>query len=574
MKKLLFLCIALLALTAHAQKNAPKWIDKQRKAILEVSVYDKSGSLLRTGTAVYLNESGEAIAAYTLFRGAESARVKESDGKTFPVSRIIGADEMYDLVKFRVQVPKKSPYLQLAATQPAVGTTAYRVAFSQGKNARFTAGTISEVSQMKEHYGYYKIDIPLDSAQVDAPLFTEQGELFGLAQEDATGETQYIYAISAAYANSLRLTAMDFISSTYTSIAIPKVWPEEESQAQVALMLLSNSQDPKSHLQTLNDYVTTFPNSADSYQSRASHYVYFRTELASSPAEQAACLDEALQDIERAMKVADKKGEVLYYKSKLIYDVASRDTTLTDERWSVGSAKATILQAIESEDNPLYHQQLADIEFGMQNYAEAFDQYMVVNNSPFASSMTYYRAAKAKENTTGVNLFEVLALLDSAVVKSSEAPASERAAYLLERVEHKNRLMLYDQVIDDYDLYYELMDGNVNDMFYYLREQAKFRKGDLDAALIDIREAIRLNPTNAVYLAEEAAVLMRQERYADALALLTRAIELAPEFEAGYRLAGLCHVRQGNKTAGCEMFQKAKELGDPVIDRLIKEHCE
>lgn len=574
MKKLLLLLISLLTLAAHAQKNAPKWIDKQRKAIIEVNVYDKSGNLLRSGTAVYVSDNGDAIASYTLFRGAATATVKESDGKSYPVARLIGADEMYDLMKFRVQVPKRSPFVALAANPPVEGDAAYRVAFSQGKNALFAAGSVTEVSPMKEHYGYYKIDIPLDAAQSDAPLFTEQGELFGLTQEDATGETEFIYAISAAYANTLLLSAMDFMSATYTSIDIPKVWPEEESQAQVALMLLNGSEDAKRHLQTLNDFVESFPNLPDCYQSRASHYAYYRNVLASSPADRANCLKEALNDIDRAMQIADKKGDVYFFKSKLIYDTVLNDSTLTDENWSVESAKAAIQQALDSEDNPLYHQHLADIEFGMNNFAEAFDQYMQVNKSSFATSATYYMAAKAKENTPGVNLFEVLTLLDSAVVKSTGAATSERAAYLLERVEYKNRLMLYDEAIADYDQYYDLMDGRVNDMFYYLREQAKFRKGDMDAALSDIREAIRLNPSNAVYLAEEAAVLMRQEKYTDALTSLKRAIELAPEFEAGYRLAGLCHVRQGNKAEGCEMFRKAKELGDPVVDRLIKEHCE
>ena len=31
--------------------------------------------------------------------------------------------------------------------------------------------------------------------------------------------------------------------------------------------------------------------------------------------------------------------------------------------------------------------------------------------------------------------------------------------------------------------------------------------------------------------------------------------------------------RQGKKAEACEAFNKAKELGDPVVDKLIKEHC-
>ena len=40
-----------------------------------------------------------------------------------------------------------------------------------------------------------------------------------------------------------------------------------------------------------------------------------------------------------------------------------------------------------------------------------------------------------------------------------------------------------------------------------------------------------------------------------------------PNLKAG------CYVRQGKKAEACEAFNKAKELGDPVVDKLIKEHC-
>ena len=51
------------------------------------------------------------------------------------------------------------------------------------------------------------------------------------------------------------------------------------------------------------------------------------------------------------------------------------------------------------------------------------------------------------------------------------------------------------------------------------------------------------------------------------------ALRLAPDFASCYRLRGICYVRQGKKAEACEAFNKAKELGDPVVDKLIKEHC-
>ena len=65
----------------------------------------------------------------------------------------------------------------------------------------------------------------------------------------------------------------------------------------------------------------------------------------------------------------------------------------------------------------------------------------------------------------------------------------------------------------------------------------------------------------------------RQE-YAEALQSIDKALVLAPDFAACYRLRGVCFLRTEKKDAACEAFNKAKELGDPVADKLIKENCQ
>lgn len=574
MKRILhFILISCLCLSASAQKNAPKWMDKAKKAVFTVAAYGKDGNKLSATTGFFISETGEAVSSYTVFKGAEKATVTDSEGKTFSVKTILGADELYDVVKFQVEVPKKVVFLPVAAEPVANGTDAYLLAYSTGKNAVFKSGSVTEVTKLKDPYKYYKLAIALESSEQDAPLLTPEGEVFGLAQADAGGKKDVCYGLSAGYAQSLAIGSAEYLSSVYRSIRIPKGWPKDLGQATVALYLVGSTQDPQTRLKTIDDFISTFPDAQDGYLNRADLYAYNRSALAATPAEQAVYLKKALDDIKTASKYSDKKGDYWFNQAKLIYGVSSSDTTLTDPAWTVDAALESVNKAIETEDLPAYHQLKADICFGKKEYQEAFDEYMIVNNSDAASASSYYMAAKAKEQITGFNIGDVISLLDKAIEKCGTNMSAEAAAYVLERIDWRLRLAQYAEAVTDYDLYYSLVNGQVLPNFFYLREQAKFRAGDLDGALADIRTAIEASPQTADYYAEEASVYVRQQKYEEALNSIGQALALAPDFGACYRLRGVCYVRLEKKAEACEAFQKAKELGDPVADKLIKEHC-
>ena len=570
---LLLILICCHLLPATAQKNAPKWMDKSKKAVVLITTYGKDGAKLTSGTGFYVSETGDVLAGYDLFKGAEKATITDVDGKTYPVMAVVGADELYDVIKVKSEAPKKVQFLSIASDPLAVGTAAYLLPYTTAKTPNFGQGTITEVSKLKDPYSYYKLSIPLEDGQTNAPILNAEGQVFGLAQADASGKKDVSYAVSAAYTNSLSVAATDFLNTVYNNIGIKKAWPADEEQAQVALFLKGSTQDAKSYLETLNDFIATFSNSADGYLNRASHYAGRRVELASTPAEQANYLNKALDDIKTASKFSDKKGDVYYNQAKLIYNVAAGDTTLTDPAWSVQAAQETIQKAIQEEDLPVYHQLAGDIHFFLKEYEQAYNEYMVVNNSDLASPTSFYWAAKAKENVTGFNIGDIIALLDGAIEKSGLPLTPEAGQYILERIDWKLRLSQYAEAIADYDLYYKAMNGDVTSNFYYYREQAKFRSDDLEGALADIKEAIRLSPDIPDYRAEEASVYVRMKNYNDALTSIENALKVAPDFAACYRLKGICYVRMEKKAEACEALNKAKEVGGPLAERLIKEHC-
>lgn len=576
MKRLLLLgWLACVSLSLFAQQKAPKWMEKQKKAIAKITTYKEDGTTLHTGNGFFVSEDGKLLSAYSLFNGAYKATVTDGGGKTYEVSAVLAADELYDVIKLQVEVPKKVDFLEMAETPLAVGAPVYLQPYTDDKVKTFAAGKVEEVTKLKDAYHYYKLSFPLEVSWVNAPVLNDEGKVFGLAQEDASGKKEASYAVSAAYAESLQLSTMDMLSSTYTAIGIKKAWPADRDQAQIALFLLGNSQDAHTYLNTLNDFVAAFPDWSESYIRRASHYAYHRADLANDRAGQLQYLEKARADMKQALDLAEKKSDVLYSEAQLIYSVALSDSTLKDTDWTVEHAQERLAEAVAAEDNPAYHQLQGEMYFNQGLFDEAYQEYMIVNRSDAANASSWYMAAKSKSSKQGgVNIGEVIQLLDSTIACYGESMNPEMAPYLLERIDWRLKLMQYEQAVADYDLYYKVVGGRVDDSFYYLREQAKFRQGDLEGALQDIRQAMAINAESPMYLAEEASIFIRQKQYAEALQSIDKALALAPDFAACYRLRGVCFLRTEKKDAACEALNKAKELGDPVADKLIKENCQ
>ncbi|OAV70645.1 putative O-linked N-acetylglucosamine transferase, SPINDLY family [Bacteroidales bacterium Barb4] len=570
---LLFCCIAY---SVAAQSKAPKWLEKQRKAVITVTTYGKDNKVLHTGIGFFITATGETLSSYTLFNGAERAEVTDAVGNVFQVVSIMGVDELYDVVKFKTNVPKSVAFLPPAVEPLSVGTTVYAIPYSAEKKSPFQEGAVSEINKLKEPYGYYKTTIPLPSNEwINAPVLTETGEVLGLIQADASGKKDITYALSAGYANSLAVTSTVMLNTAYTQIGIRKAWPADADQANVTLYLLNSTQDAKAYLETLNDFIATFPANSDGYQSRALHYAYRRAKLSeTTPLTAAVCLARSLEDFNTAAKHNPSKGNALFEKARAIYTVAASDTTLTDKNWTLPAALAVLQEALASDNQPLYHQLEGDIRLAAGEYEKAYESYMTVNRSEAASPASFYWAAKALENVPGANIADMTALMDSAFLKAGSAPTEEKLAYLLERIEYKTRLELYPEAVADYNLYYDMQNGNVGDAFFYYRGQARFRSDDPHGALEDMQEAVKRNPEEPNYLAEEASVYIRLENYPDALVAVDKALSIAPNFASCHRLKGICFVRQGDKATACESFNKAKELGDPLAARLIREHCQ
>lgn len=567
MKKILILPLVLFFLVQGSMAQTPKWVEKAKRAVFSVVTYDKNDKMLNTGNGFFVSEDGLALSDYTLFKGAERAVVITSEGKQMPVSLILGANDMYDVIKFRVAITeKKVPALIVAKIAPAVGADAWMLPYSTQKSIACVTGKVKEVSKVAGEYHYYTLGMQMKDKMVSCPVMNAEGQVFGIAQKSSGIDTvTTCYAAGAAFAMSQKISALSLGDAALKKIGIRKGLPETEDQALVYLFMASSSLSGDDYEKLLDDFIRQFPANADGYLRRANYY-------AAKGKDDQTWYDKAVVDFNQALKVAQKKDDVYYNIGKLMYAYQLSKPEKTYKDWTYDTALQNVRQAIAIDPLPIYIQMEGDILFAQQDYAGALAAYEKVNASNIASPATFFSAAKTKELAKG-DPKEVVALMDSCIARCPQPITADFAPYLLERAQMNMNAGQPRNAMLDYDAYHTAVKGEVNDVFYYYREQAALKARQFQRALDDIVKAIEMNPTDLTYQAEHAVVNLRVGRYEEAIQILDNILKADPKYAEAYRLLGLCQIQLKKTDEACGNFKKAKELGDPNVDELITKYC-
>ena len=509
-KILLLFAISLVAQWAFSQ---PKWVEKAKRAVFSIVTYDKEDKMLNTGNGFFVSEDGVALSDYSLFKGARRAVIINYEGKEMPVEAIMGADDMYDVVKFKVAITeKKVPALPLASVAPVVGADVCLLPYSTQKSRAYTAGKVKAVDKVADNYAYYTLDMQLKDKMVSCPLMTMEGNVFGLAQKASGQDTASIcYAVDANYVMAQKIAALSYNDMALKDIGIKKALPETEEEALIFLLMASSQLSPEKYMAALEDFIHQFPNSSDGYLRRASQRMFASDDEAS--------MKLVVEDMDEALKVAAKKDDVLFSRAKMIYNYVLSHAEKPYDDWSFDKALDEIRQAIAIQPLPVYVQTEGDILYAKADYAGALQAYDKVNQSEIGSAATLFTTAKIKE-AMGASPEEVLAVLDSCVARFNKPYTQEAAPYLLERAQALMNAGKARNAVIDYDSYYDAVKGNVNDVFYYYREQAALKARQFQRALDDMAKAIELNPKDLTYRAELAVINIRVGRNEEAVKIL------------------------------------------------------
>lgn len=553
MKKISMICCLLFtALSSFAQ---PNWVKNASRSVFTLKTFAADGSLIASSNGFFTGTNGEALSNYFPFKGATRAVVIDAQGKEFQVIGIMGANDMYDVVKFRVNSAKTQP-LALSSSIAPIGSMAYLLPYHDVKAVKI--GPIRKAETFQGDYSYYTVALSMGENQVSCPLLNASGQVIGMMQQPAVLGDSLSYAVSARFVDSLKITGLNYFDETFKLTQVKKLMPADIKEANLVLYFAGSQSDSAEYVSLVHDFIQQFPNAPDGYIYRAQQKT------------SAGDFTGAERDMEQALKFANPKDDTHFNYARLIYNKEIYQSAQPYDGWNLDKALQQIQAAISINPVPTYRQLEGDIRFAKQQYDEAYEIYNSLLSTNLRSAELFFAAARCKEmqkDTTAM-----LALMDSTINMFSRPYLKEVAPYLWARSEARRNAGRYRDAITDLNDYETLMAATINDNFYYIRHQVEIQGRLYQQALNDINRSIQINPNEILYYAEKASLEIRVGLYDQAIATAKECIALNAENSDGYLFLGLGQCLKGQKAEGIKNLQKAKELGDTQADALIEKY--
>ena len=568
--------ITLLILLLHstvftlASMAQPKFAKKAQKGIISVNTYDKQGNLLHHGTGFYVGPNGEAIASYATFKGAYKATVIDAQGKQSEVDCILGADDSYSLVRFRVAVKGNAVLSTVPAAQPK-GATLYALAYSNTGNPDNDVAAVSDTSLIDGKYAYYGLSKTLDDKLIGCPVFNVDGSVVGILHAQI-GEKSYVMDIR--YRDLLKIEAIPTRSASValSNIFIPKGLPDTLEEALVYAYFKSKTLGNDEYMDLINRFVSTFPQNAEGYLRRA------------TPLIDLARFDDADADLQKYLSLVDDKAtgnynvaSTIFNKLNLVpepaYDKWTYDLAIShvDKALELNSANATAEAAQKKTLDAQYKILKAQILSGKQDYDGAIAIYESLNQGEDKAPSFLFAISLARESR-GDSIGSVIEPLDSAIAMFGDPMPTEAANYVIRRGKLYANAGQYRNAVQDYNQYCYLMHNQVSDIFYYERSQIELNARMYQQAISDISLAIDLAPRNVMYYLEKASTCIRVNLLDDCIDACQKALILNPDIMDTYRILGYAQLQKGDKTTARQNIQKAIDMGDENAKTIMEKY--
>lgn len=160
--------------------TAKQVYQKTQSSVFYIEIYNASGQATASGSGVFLTSSGVAVTNYHVIDGANSARIKTSDGTWYDVKGVYDYDEDVDLAVLQINGSGFTPAQMGDSRSVSTGDTVYALGNPLGLESTFSDGIVSNPNRVVQNMTYIQVTAPISSGSSGGALFDDQGRLIGI----------------------------------------------------------------------------------------------------------------------------------------------------------------------------------------------------------------------------------------------------------------------------------------------------------------------------------------------------------------------------------------------------------
>ncbi|HUL30325.1 MAG TPA: tetratricopeptide repeat-containing serine protease family protein [Thermodesulfobacteriota bacterium] len=177
-----FLSLVLFASPLMSQENLPVLIKKVESSIVVIVTYGKEGNMLSQGTGFFVDQEGDVITNFHVLQEASRAAIIPTDGKEYPIRKVLAEDKEGDLVRVSTEVPKDliKP-LPISTLVPEVGERVIVIGTPLGLDKTVSDGIVSAVRDIPAFGKIIQLTAPISPGSSGSPVINMKGQVIGIA---------------------------------------------------------------------------------------------------------------------------------------------------------------------------------------------------------------------------------------------------------------------------------------------------------------------------------------------------------------------------------------------------------
>jgi tetratricopeptide (TPR) repeat protein len=163
------------------EESLPAMIRRVEPSIVVLLTYNREGKSVGQGSGFFVSQEGDVITNYHVLKGASRAEVRMSDGKVYPVNKVVAEDEEGDLIRVSINIPQNLVRpLPIHASFPEVGERIIVMGTPLGLERTVSDGIVSAVRDIPEFGKVIQVTAPISPGSSGSPVVSMDGEVVGV----------------------------------------------------------------------------------------------------------------------------------------------------------------------------------------------------------------------------------------------------------------------------------------------------------------------------------------------------------------------------------------------------------